>query len=125
MQTSVLLSIRPEYSRAIFDGTKTFEFRRRVFRSSSVSRVLVYETSPTMAIVGEFQVGGILSMSRDALWRATRAGAGILWSIFCGYFAGLRLCHAIEIKQPVRYSKSRSLHRLTHLVRPPQSFAYV
>ena len=50
----VLLSIKPEFVSSIFKGEKRFEYRRTIFKSP-VERVVIYETSPTKKIVGEFE----------------------------------------------------------------------
>jgi hypothetical protein len=55
---SVLLSIKPEFVEKIFSGLKKYEFRRVIFKSKSVSRVVIYASSPVQRVVGEFAVGG-------------------------------------------------------------------
>jgi predicted transcriptional regulator len=60
----ILMSIRPEYSQAIFDGTKRVEYRKRLpntwFEDEADNRrVWVYETKPTGKIVGLFKVQAI------------------------------------------------------------------
>ena len=38
---AVLLSIKPEFAYKIFDGTKKYEFRKQIFKDSSVKKVIV------------------------------------------------------------------------------------
>lgn len=125
MQTSVLLSIKPEFAERILDGTKHFEFRRSIFKDRSISRVLIYASSPISSVIGEFEIDGVLSMSMHELWKRTRHGAGISWSFFSEYFQGKSECHAIRIKNPIRYSEPFDLEELNGPTRAPQSFAYV
>ena len=43
-----LLSLRPEFAERIFDGTKKYEYRKRVFVREDVDKVVVYATDPLM-----------------------------------------------------------------------------
>jgi len=125
MQTSVLLSIKPEFVEKIFAGLKRYEFRRVLFRSKSVSRVVVYASSPVQQVVGEFEVGGILALHKWKLWQLTKRHSGIPKSYFDEYFRGQQTGFAIEIKRPQRYTTPMLLKQLFRLARPPQSFMYL
>ena len=63
----VIMSIRPKYAEAILDGTKVWEFRKHIIRKP-FNRVLIYETSPVKAIVGEFCVLYAWASRPNALW---------------------------------------------------------
>lgn len=56
----VLLSIKPEFVREIFQGRKKYEYRKNIF-TKHVTKVLVYSTKPEGMIVGEFSVRAILN----------------------------------------------------------------
>jgi len=125
MQTTVLLSIKPEFADKIFDGLKKFEFRRVIFKSTSVSRVVVYASSPVQRVVGEFEVGGILSLETSKLWRRTKRHSGIRKAFFDKYFLGREEGFAIKIKHPKRYAAPLRLEHMCVTARPPQSFMYL
>lgn len=125
MPKKLLLSIKPEYAEKILDGRKRFEFRRIVFRDETVRNVLIYASSPVSKIIGEFEIDGILSMSKYDLWRETQHYAGISWDVFKKYFDGKDECHAIRVANPKRYEVPLNLYQAVQLKRPPQSFAYV
>lgn len=125
MRTSVLLSIRPEFVEKIFSGTKRFEFRRVIFKSRNVSRVVVYASSPVQRVVGEFEVDGILALSRRQLWKRTKEFAGIGKGYFDEYFGDKETAYAIRIKSAKRYSNPVTLEELAPSTRPPQSFIYL
>jgi len=117
------LSIRPQYSDAIFSGEKRFEFRRTTFKKK-VDVVVVYSTSPIGLVVGEFDVKEIISDDVEGLWRRTKLSAGIDRRLFVDYFAGCSIGFAIAIGNVRRYARPRNL--MTELgIRPPQSFAYL
>jgi predicted transcriptional regulator len=125
MQTKVLLSIKPQFAERIFNGSKRYEFRRVLFRSTSVTTVVVYASSPIKRVIGEFTVGGILRLRKQALWRKTKNHAGIEKRHFDLYFAGRRTAFAIKVSRPERYPNPISLDSAFAFERPPQSFRYL
>ena len=118
-----LLSIHPRFSSAIFEGEKNVEFRRIEFKEL-VSHVLVYETAPTMAVVGWFSVGAIRVGAPSTIWRRYSRTAGLARAEFMSYFEGTQRAVAIEVKEAHRLRKPIPLESLG-LGTPPQSFRYV
>ncbi|MFN8091122.1 MAG: hypothetical protein U0599_02625 [Vicinamibacteria bacterium] len=125
MPTRVLLSVKPRFAEAIFRGAKTFEFRRALFRRRDVKTVVLYASSPTCKVVGQFTIDRVLSLSPDELWRATQHGGGIDREYFDRYFEGRDTAHALEVKQARRYRWPLCLREHLGLSRPPQSFCYI
>ncbi len=118
------MSIKPAYADAILLWRKRYEFRRTVFRSPPVRRVLIYASNPVQRVVGEFAVVGVLRMELDALWLLTMDGAGLDRESFDAYFAGRNQGNAIEVGRVIRYQPPFRLRDLG-VQRPPQSFSYV
>jgi predicted transcriptional regulator len=125
MQTSILLSIKPEFVEKIFSGLKRYEFRRVMFKSKSVTKVVVYASHPVQRVVGEFEVGGVLALNRTELWQQTKQFAGIAKNYFDDYFADKETAYAIKIKSTKRYARPFALEYLCPSARPPQSFMYL
>ena len=125
MQTSVLLSIKPEFVEKIFAGLKRYEFRRVIFKSKDVEKVVVYASHPVQRVVGEFEVGGILALNRSQLWRQTKRYSGIAKTYFDAYFADSETAYAIKIKDVKKYPRPFALEYLCPSARPPQSFMYL
>jgi predicted transcriptional regulator len=125
MNTTILLSIKPWFADAILAGDKRFEFRRSIFCRPGIDRVLLYSSIPEQCVVGEFVIGGVLSLPPQCLWMRTRKYAGIKKADFDKYFMGKRRAHAIKVSFPLRYSKPLDLLQDFGLVRPPQSFCYI
>ena len=46
----ILISIKPKFVKKIFEGTKIFELRRKIFLKK-INTVIIYESSPTKKIV--------------------------------------------------------------------------
>jgi predicted transcriptional regulator len=120
----VLLSIKPEYANKIFDGSKKFEFRRSIFKESSVKTIVVYASSPVKRIIGEFEIKNILLEDLDILWKKTKKFAGIEKQFFYKYFTEKKAGYAIEIINTKLYKKPVSLQERYNIV-PPQSFLYL
>lgn len=125
MQTSVLLSVKPEHADKIFAGLKLFEFRRVLFKAPTISRVVVYASHPVQRVIGEFEVDEILTHSKRELWELTKEHAGINRKFFDQYFGTRPKAFAIKIKHVRRYSRSVALYHVARSKRPPQSFMYL
>ena len=125
MPTRILLSVKPRFAEAILQGTKTFEFRRALFRRRDIDTVVVYASSPTCKILGEFTIEDVLSLDIEELWMATRHGGAIDRAYFDSYFAGRSDGHAIKISRAFRYEAPLCLRRDFGIRTPPQSFRYV
>lgn len=96
---AVLMSIEPKYADLIFAGTKTIELRRVCPKIGPGDLVLVYVSSPRMALLGGFEVAGIVSGAPPALCEKRQPqsgvenvnflhdfqGASIAWGIFIGH----------------------------------------
>jgi predicted transcriptional regulator len=125
MPTSAILSIKPDFAEAIFRGEKQFEFRRKVFKTETPTKVFVYASAPISKVIGHFEVAGIISKRPANLWRDTKHAAGISRAYFFEYFTGCDEGHALKVQKPVRYRRPLSLHKAFGIERPPQSFCYV
>lgn len=120
---SILISINPEYVERIFNGSKTFEFRRKPPKRA-VDKILIYETSPVMKVVGEAEVIEVLAMSPDDLWDETRSHAGISKLLFDKYFCGQDIGYAYRLGKVTKYEEPLDLGHYG-IKRAPQSFMYV
>jgi predicted transcriptional regulator len=125
MPKRILLSVKPKFAEAILTGEKTFEFRRAVFRSPDVTTVVLYASSPTCQVVGEFTIDEVLSLGLDALWNSTHKGGGIDRSYFDEYFDGCSTGYALKVKRARRYRVPLRLNKHFGIERPPQSFCYL
>jgi len=125
MSISVLLSIKPAFAERIFDGSKQFEFRRRIFRNREVKKVIVYVTSPVSKVIGEFEIENILELEIPRLWEETKEFSGIPKDHFESYFHGRTLGYAIKIGKTRRYETPLELKANFNVKYAPRSFVYV
>ena len=118
-----LLSIKPEFAEAILSGAKRYEYRRVGF-AQAVDTVILYASSPTRLVVGEFRVKSIHHASLADLWRRTHRHAGISSEYFYRYFHSLEMGYAIEVGATYAYWMPFSLRQI-YQSSPPQSFVYM
>lgn len=120
----VLISVKPEFASKIFDGTKKYEFRRSIFKNSDIKSVVVYASSPTQKVIGEFEIERIINTNVEALWNETKEHSGITEEYFMKYFVGKEEGFAIKIKDVKRYSEPLCI-KADFQATPPQSFIYI
>lgn len=121
-----LLSIKPEYVEEMKSGRKKYEYRKRVFRRSDISSVLVYATKPCGKVVGEIEIEEIIEEDIDTLWNDTKHLSGISEEFFYEYFQNRESGFAIKIKEFIEYDRSLELSEVAPEIKaPPQSFCYI
>jgi len=76
-QRAVLMSIKPKVADLIFAGTKTIELRRVCSKVGSGDLDLVYVSSPKMALVGGFEVAGIVTGEPFTFCKKWQAHPGV------------------------------------------------
>jgi predicted transcriptional regulator len=122
---AVLLSIRQEFSDAIWARTKRFEYRRRVFDTLKHRETFVYTTSPTSSVTGRFYIEDLLVGSPKEIWDATHSYSGIDEERFYAYYSGRSIAFALAIGSPQRFQAPLSLVENFGLTHAPQSYAFV
>ncbi len=120
---TVLLSIKKNYVDQILDNTKTFELRRR-FTKEKITKILIYETSPTMRVVGSVKVKNIHNENIKDIWNLTKNKNGVLETEFNEYFKNKDRGVAIELESAVRFVKPKKLSHY-NIKYPPQSFQFI
>ena len=125
----LLLSIRPSFAEPILEGRKQVEFRRRQPRQIEFgSRMLIYASSPTRALIGTAVVVDVLEASPEKIWAEYRNVGGIAHDEFNAYFDSSDRAVAIRLRTPVRFDKAISLKELRCKwpgFHPPQQVAYL
>jgi predicted transcriptional regulator len=120
----VILSIKPEFAEKIFNGSKKFEFRRRLHKNKDVKVVIVYASAPISKIIGEFEIGTVLHDDLSSLWKRTNEYSGITEEYYLNYFKGKENGYAIAVKKAEKYDRPICIRESFGLT-PPKSFAYV
>lgn len=120
----VILSIKPDFAEKIFNGSKKFEFRRRLYKNKDVNTVIVYASAPISKIIGEFEIGSVLHDDLSSLWKRTKEYSGITKEYYQDYFKGKENGYAIAVKKAKKYDRPICIRESFGLT-PPQSFAYI
>ena len=121
-----LLSIKPEFVEEIIEGRKKFEYRKKLFKRSDISSIVVYATKPYGKVVGEFEIETILEENIDKLWSDTKHLSGISEEFFYEYFKDRDSGFAIQIKKFKEYKKHVELSEFDSTIKTaPQSFCYI
>lgn len=115
----LLLSVHPRYARAITNGSKTTELRRRGPRRGIGGPVVIYATAPEQAVVATATLGRVWIAPPTVLWHQVQATAGVPQPDFDNYFEGCPVGYGLDLRavQPV------DAFRLP--VRAPQSWCYL
>jgi predicted transcriptional regulator len=120
----VLISVKPQFALKIFDGTKKYEYRKRIFKNSGVNTVVVYASSPMKKVIGEFTIDKIMEEEPEVLWEMTKKHSGITKDYFDKYFLNKDCAFAIKVKDFIRYKVPKELKDF-ELKFAPQSFVYI
>jgi predicted transcriptional regulator len=121
----IILSIKPKYVEAIKNGTKRYEYRKKIFKRKDINKILVYSSSPVCRIVGEFSIENIISDTPENIWNKTKCYSGIDYINYKKYFSGLDSAFAIKISNLIIYDKAVKLSDVYPDIIPPQSYRYV
>lgn len=109
-----IISIHGVHSQRILAGSKTVELRRRFPHMPAGSRLWIYETMPTGAVVGFVTVTGMEAGTAEALWERHGKSIGVTRDEFIAYLAGCAKASAISLADaraiaPVALSTLRSI----------------
>jgi predicted transcriptional regulator len=120
--TDAIISIHPNYAYAILTGTKTIELRRRVPELASGTRLWIYATRPTGAVIGVATIQEVAKGRPETIWKKHRNGAGVDHASFEAYFSGAQQAVAILLSS-VRHVGPITVDQLREIrdsFRPPQ-----
>lgn len=118
-----LLPIRPFFVKAILEGRKSVEFRRRPF-GQEVSDIVVYATSPIQRIVAFFSVSHVTEGHPEEVWRRFGAQGGVSREDYDAYYQGSERAVAIGIGD-LALTDPLGLGDLSPSLRVPQSYCYL
>jgi predicted transcriptional regulator len=125
---AILLSVQPKYVEKILAGEKKVELRRIRPRLQKGDLVIIYASSPVMAVLGSFMVDHVVTRHPSELWPAVEHFACISRKEFDTYYKGSRLAVAIfflkaqPVNKPLRLGEIRERWPEFH---PPQGYRYL
>lgn len=122
-----LMSIRPQYARAVLSGRKKYELRKLagVRPVEEGALIVVYSSGKVKSIVGEFRAGRVIVGSPDVVWaHASRPGQGVGGDAYA-YIRGAKRAMAIEVVEPRFYPRPVTLEEIRRIIpgwMPPFSY---
>lgn len=124
----VLLSIKPGFADLIFRSDKTVELRKRVPNLQPGDELLVYASSPVMAIIGAVEVVDVVEKSPSHLWRLVKAHAAVERAFYEQYYQDHTSAYGIFLGRTRLYRTPCALTTLRAAwpgFTPPQNYRYV
>ena len=103
--SKLMLSIKPKFVKAIFDGTKKFEFRTRE-PQKKVDEIIIYETAPMSMVVGSFKVKATTGTPQE-ISKLTRGYTGLTGKEYWEYYRSKDKAVAYEIGELVRFEEAK------------------
>lgn len=118
------MSIRPKYAQAILDGSKLYEYRKRLPKNTDIQKVYLYASKPTKAIIAYFTIGLVISDNPQKVWELTSKDGGITKKQFNDYFKCHSLAHAIKIEGVTKLVTPLDPKAIIKDFVAPQNFIY-
>jgi predicted transcriptional regulator len=121
----ILISLVPAYTKAILEGRKTVELRRRRMHVGNGTRVWLYSKAPTAKVEGTARVQHIFEAEPKGLWSRYSDVVGISRAEFDQYFQGCTKGCAIVLDAAQAVFPALDLQTMRNRVEgfhPPQFF---
>lgn len=124
---AVLLSLKPRFAEAILRGVKTVELRRQRVALAPGAAVLVYASSPVMAIIGTARVRAVEHDDPQQIWTRHSTSVALTREEFDDYLRGAGSVSAITLEKPAFLDSPVTLQQLRgeQPFHPPQSYCFV
>ncbi|WP_144118309.1 ASCH domain-containing protein [Catellatospora sichuanensis] len=123
----LLLSLRPRFAQAILDGSKSAELRRRRVSAEPGTAVILYASSPLMAVVGTARVEKVRVLTPRGAWPHHGPNTALTRQEYYDYLDGSDIACLIYLHHIQRLPVVLPLGELrsTHRFHPPQSYRFI
>lgn len=121
---NVIMSIKPKYADAIIDGSKLYEYRKRLPKRTDINKVYIYASKPIKAIIAYFTIGSIISDNPQKVWELTKKEGGITRKQFFDYFKGRDIAHTIKVEGVTELVTPLDPKTIIKDFTAPQNFIY-
>lgn len=123
---NVIISIKPEFCKAIYAGNKLVELRKSIGGDFvQGARLYIYTSSPEKAITGEAMIERVQRLAVADIKDQYLASACISEKNFDQYYLGKEYGHVISLASVRKYRVAASLDELRKIgFYAPQSYSY-
>lgn len=122
--TDVILSIKPNFAESIINGSKTVEFRKKIFKKD-VEKIYIYSSSPTKMIIGYFTISEVIEDTPENLWKRFKNVGGIEKSDFFNYYNEAEKGFGLVIDKVVEFQIHLDPIEFIENFTAPQSYIYL
>jgi predicted transcriptional regulator len=123
----LLISIKPEFVNKILSGKKIVELRKQTPNIKPDDFIIIYECSPTKAIVAIAKANDIISGTPEDIWSKIKYISGLTKDEYKNYYKDSPLACAIYL-QDIEIVNKVTLETLRSKIskfQAPQSFRYL
>lgn len=126
-ERALLLSLHPRFATAILTGEKTVELRRQRVAVPPGTPVIIYATSPVMALTGTARLTSVETAAPGQIWHRHRTTCGVSKAEYTAYMDGAATASALllESARPLSNPVPLDHLRTTGAFHPPQSYRYL
>ena len=125
-RTSVLLSVKPKFARALIAGTKTIEVRRRFPSLETGTAVFVYSSAPDSAIIGVLAACRVFTAPSTSLFDTHGSFLDASQEELDSYLRGTRDARLLEVSKGQPMNSPISLRTLRRMgIDAPQSYRWL
>ena len=129
MNNGVVLSVREKQARAIMEGRKTVEIRRRFSDRWMASRASIYASGGLGCLLGEVTIEDVFQAHPDEIWNRLMDGISCSREEYDRYVGRRPQVFALRLVDPTPYEAPIPLSQLSYLLGqsllPPQSYRAV
>ena len=128
MNKITLISIKPEFSNKIFDGTKKIELRKSKPNIEPGNIILIYNTTPQKALVGFGILKNVIELEPYMIWKMYSNVLGVNYQMFSAYYEGRSKAIGLQLENVKKFNNPKKLSEIREKnpsFSPPQSFKYL
>lgn len=127
MSKIIVISIKPEFADLIFEGSKKIELRKSSPNAQPGDLMIVYSTSPEMAMVGICMIKEVIKSTPNDIWINHSDILGIDEKRFNEYYSETDKAVGIVLSSVRRFKSKMPLKKVKEIFptfTPPQTFKY-
>lgn len=127
MNKVLFLSVKPRFARALLEGRKTVEVRRKFPEVPAGTVVVLYSTSPERAVLGTVRLKQTTRVDPSEVWGMYADEIDLEQGALTEYLEGALESTLLEVEDPETWTSPVTLSALREVlgVEPPQSFRYL
>lgn len=124
----LFISVKPEFANKIVEREKTIELRKVKPHVREGDYVIIYASSPVMAVIGFGTIKEVIDTTPEQMWEDNSALLGIEKLRFDEYYTGQKRSVGIVIDNIRKVSPIIRLNDIRNLIpsfHPPQIYRYI